>query len=89
MRDVGYLLWDFDGTLGYRQPMWSGTLREVLRRELPELDCEESEFRPYLKTGYPWHQPDLPHAHIARALRSGGKLLHLSLRGPSNRSGSP
>ena len=37
-RDVKALIWDFDGTLGYRAGgMFGGALREIIRREAPEL----------------------------------------------------
>jgi hypothetical protein len=34
---MNYLIWDFDGTLSYREGMWSGTLFEILCRDLMEV----------------------------------------------------
>jgi hypothetical protein len=33
-----YLIWDFDGTLGYRPGGWTAALLEVLQREAPTCD---------------------------------------------------
>ena len=56
-----YLIWDFDGTLGYRSGMWSGTLVEVLQQEMPECPATVEDMRPYLQAGFPWHHPEQPH----------------------------
>ncbi len=56
-----YLIWDFDGTLGYRRGMWSGTLVEVLRQEMPECPATVEDVRPYLQAGFPWHHPEQSH----------------------------
>ena len=58
---VQYLIWDFDGTLGYRIGMWSGALAEVLQREMPTCRATVDAVRPYLQTGFPWHHPEQPH----------------------------
>jgi putative hydrolase of the HAD superfamily len=66
--DVKTLIWDFDGTLGYRTGgMFGGALREVVHREAPALDVPIERFRPYLQSGFPWHTPDRPHPEIASA----------------------
>ena len=52
-----YLIWDFDGTLGYREGMWSDILMEVLRRNAPDCAATADQIRPHLETGYPWHEP--------------------------------
>jgi putative hydrolase of the HAD superfamily len=52
----GYLIWDFDGTLGYRPGQWSGTMVQVLRRSAGlEIDIER--VRPFMRKGFPWHTP--------------------------------
>ncbi|MGE5652735.1 MAG: HAD family hydrolase [Bacillota bacterium] len=56
-----YLIWDFDGTLGYRVASWSSLLAEISNREFPNLNRTASDFRPYLLNGFPWHQPEQPH----------------------------
>ena len=59
------LIWDFDGTLGYRHGgAWSAALLEVLRRQLPGIEATDNHFRPYLQTGFPWHHPERPHPGI-------------------------
>jgi putative hydrolase of the HAD superfamily len=64
-RDVKTLIWDFDGTLGYRAGgMFSGALCEVVHQEAPALDVAVDQFRPYLRSGFPWHTPDCPHPEI-------------------------
>lgn len=55
------LLWDFDGTLGYRQGMWSQALLDVLREHHPRCPATQEEIRPFLREGFPWHQPHIPH----------------------------
>ncbi|MBI4531188.1 MAG: HAD family hydrolase [Candidatus Latescibacteria bacterium] len=62
-----YLIWDFDGTLGYRSGMWSGTLLEVLRQEMPECPATVDDMRPYLQDGFPWHRPEQPHTPYTTA----------------------
>ena len=59
------VVWDFDGTLGYRDGgMWVATLLEIARRVAPHREPTMDQFHPYLQTGMPWHQPDQPHPEI-------------------------
>lgn len=59
------LIWDFDGTLGYREGgMWSATLLELLEEELPQVGATRDQLRPHLQSGFPWHRPDQPHPEI-------------------------
>jgi len=58
------LIWDFDGTLAYRDGMWTGTLLEVIRQQAPDYHATADEIRPFLQTGFPWHVPDQPHPEI-------------------------
>jgi putative hydrolase of the HAD superfamily len=53
-----YVIWDFDGTLAFRSGMWSGTLIEVLRREMPAHTATVNDIRPYMQTGFPWNHPE-------------------------------
>lgn len=53
-----YILWDFDGTLAYREGKWAGALLEVVRREHPKRQISASELRPHLLSGFPWHTPE-------------------------------
>jgi putative hydrolase of the HAD superfamily len=60
-----YLIWDFDGTLGYRDGVtWSAVLLEVLDRCMPGHAFAAEQIAPYLRSGFPWHAPERPHAHI-------------------------
>jgi putative hydrolase of the HAD superfamily len=60
---VQYVIWDFDGTLAFRSGMWSGTLIEVLLREMPEHTATVSDIRPYMQNGFPWNRPDQTREH--------------------------
>ena len=55
----GYLIWDFDGTLGYRPGQWSGAMVQVAQR-FAGLDVDLETVRPYMRKGSPWHNPSLP-----------------------------
>jgi putative hydrolase of the HAD superfamily len=59
--DLKYVIWDFDGTLAYRDGAWSGTLAGVLRGEVPGSNASVADFRPYMQAGFPWHQPERAH----------------------------
>jgi putative hydrolase of the HAD superfamily len=58
------LAWDFDGTLAFREGMWSKALAEVACECLPGCEVNRSAFVPHLQAGFPWHNPELPHTHI-------------------------
>lgn len=62
-----YLLWDFDGTLGYRTGGWSQAFVEVSRRADTVQDVEVEDVRPHLQEDFPWHTPDHPHTDITTA----------------------
>ncbi len=62
-----YIIWDFDGTLAHRPGMWSGTLIEILRREMPEHPTTVDEVRPYMQTGFPWNDAGRPHSPLKSA----------------------
>jgi putative hydrolase of the HAD superfamily len=55
------ILWDFDGTLAYRNGMWTDTLLSVLRKN-GHSHVRKDEIRPYLSIGFAWNSPDTPHA---------------------------
>jgi putative hydrolase of the HAD superfamily len=60
-----FIFWDFDGTLGYRQGgMWGASMMEALREYDPNTTLVETDFREFLITGFPWHDPKTPHRHI-------------------------
>ena len=67
---MGALIWDFDGTLAYRQgrwPAWTQTLLEVLEREAPGHGVAAELLRPFVREGFPWHSPEVYHPHLASA----------------------
>jgi hypothetical protein len=51
---------DSDGTLAYRDGMWTATLLQVLRAVFPDTTVNREAIRPYLQTGFPWQTPALP-----------------------------
>lgn len=83
---VRYLAWDFDGTLGYRKGLWSSALLTVLKKEGWNSGFDVERMRTELRTGFPWHTPEVPHAEstspdtwwetvspiFARAFEAGG-----------------
>ena len=58
------ILWDFDGTLAYRDGMWGAALLEVLQSASPETRASREAMRPFLQAGFPWHAPSIPHTDI-------------------------
>lgn len=72
------LIWDFDGTLGYREGgMWSASLLELLQEEMPQIRATADHLRPYLRCGFPWHRPDQPHPEIRTPEQWWDSLLPL------------
>lgn len=61
------LLWDFDGTLAYRNGMWRGALIDALDRVATGHGLSSADVRPGLRSGFPWHRPDLGHPEIRTA----------------------
>lgn len=59
-----FLIWDFDGTLGYREGKWEGAIAEVLRRHAPEVAVRRELIWPHLQTDFPWLTPQFPHPEI-------------------------
>jgi FMN phosphatase YigB (HAD superfamily) len=59
-------LWDFDGTLAIRagEVGWTRLLVEVLDDDDPAHGVEAESLRPFLRDGFPWHTPDVPHPHL-------------------------
>lgn len=59
MSQERFLIWDFDGTLGYREGGWAGILLEVLESRLPGNKTTANDLRPFLRSGFPWHRAEL------------------------------
>lgn len=70
MKEKGYLLWDFDGTLGYRKDglrgdAWSMSMVEAIKRVDPKTTISHEQIRPYISSKYDWtktkHDDVKPH----------------------------
>jgi putative hydrolase of the HAD superfamily len=61
------LVWDFHGTLGYREGRFSGACAEVLRAEAPNFAYSPAQLSAALQTGFPWHTPEIAHPQLANA----------------------
>jgi putative hydrolase of the HAD superfamily len=59
------VLWDFDGTLAYRENLWRGALVDALDREEPGHGVTAEAFKPYLRNRFPWHEPERPHPELS------------------------
>ncbi len=58
------ILWDFDGTLAHRPGMWRGCLVETLDEHAPGHGIDPEELRPFLRNGFPWDSPGVPHPEL-------------------------
>lgn len=63
---VRLLIWDFDGTLAHRrgEKGWSRLLAEALDAEEPGHAHSGDTFRPHLRDGFPWHNPQVAHPEL-------------------------
>ena len=64
---MGILVWDFDGTLGYREGGWAGACVAVLEDTDPARAVTIDDVRPHLQSGYPWHTPEEAHTDVSTA----------------------
>lgn len=62
------IFWDFDGTLAERPGRWSTILWSILQEHEPTTPITPKDLGPILRTGYPWHTPDVPHPHLSDPL---------------------
>lgn len=58
------LLWDFDGTLAYRENLWSESLLKALDIIAPGHNRTIEVLKTYLNKGFPWHEPMKPHLDL-------------------------
>lgn len=58
------IFWDFDGTLAHRPGRWGGAMMEALDLEAPGHGTVRGDLRGRLETGFPWHEPDVPHPEL-------------------------
>jgi putative hydrolase of the HAD superfamily len=61
------VLLDFDGTLAYRDGLWSGCALEVLDRDRPGHCVDIELFRSAMHGSYPWNRHKEPHPELAEA----------------------
>lgn len=55
----GCLIWDFDGTLGYRTDgMWTASVFQVLTDHMPDHRIAYETLQRYVKGNFPWNEPD-------------------------------
>ncbi|MHB8532676.1 MAG: HAD family hydrolase [Solirubrobacteraceae bacterium] len=59
------VLWDFDGTLGYREGLWSACAIEVLDEHSPGHAVTLEMVRESFKGGFFWNRHEQPHTHLA------------------------
>jgi putative hydrolase of the HAD superfamily len=67
MANDSYILWDFDGTLGHRTGMWSGALLEVLHSHGLAGSLTIDQFRPFVVSGFRWHNATVVHRRCSPA----------------------
>lgn len=60
----GTILWDFDGTLVSRPSMWSRSAAHAVAELAPHRTVSADALDAALKTGFPWHRPDVPHPEL-------------------------
>jgi putative hydrolase of the HAD superfamily len=58
------VLWDFDGTLAFREGLWGGCLLEILDTEEVGHAITRDQISPLLASGFPWYEPDTPHPEL-------------------------
>jgi putative hydrolase of the HAD superfamily len=61
------LVWDFNGTLGYRDGHWRGAIHDLLTAEAPEFLPLSAQLPAFLRASFPWRHADRPHLHLDTA----------------------
>jgi len=64
MSTPGTVLWDFDGTLVSRPSMWFRSTARAVVELAPHRTVSADALDAALKTGFPWHRPDVPHPEL-------------------------
>ncbi|WP_405859014.1 HAD-IA family hydrolase [Streptomyces sp. NBC_01515] len=59
------VLWDFDGTLAFRDGRWRGCLVEALDEVAPGHGVVAADVAPGLRDGFPWHRPESGHPELS------------------------
>jgi putative hydrolase of the HAD superfamily len=58
------ILWDFDGTLVVRN-RWSGAMVAALDASVAGHGVSVENLKPYLRSGFPWHEPEKAHPELS------------------------
>lgn len=61
------IFWDFDGTLAFRGKLFATSLKMALNEHNMYEKVSIDSLVPLLKSGLPWHDPDIKHTHIQTA----------------------
>lgn len=61
----GVVLWDFDGTLAYRDGLFRGELLKILEEYVLGHGATIEDLIPHLNYPFPWHRPDIPHPELS------------------------
>ncbi len=80
------VLLDFDGTLAYRDGLWSGCALEVLDEHRPGHGVDIERFRTHMQGAYPWNRHEEPHPELGEPERWWAAMEH-RLAGALERSG--
>ncbi len=78
------MIWDFDGTLAWREGLWSGCVLEVLDEHEPGHRATRDALRRLLSGGFPWHRHETAHPELAEAdawWEALGPLLRRAMTG--------
>ena len=59
-----FVIWDFDGTLAWREGMWSGAVMEVLDEREHGHGVVIERIRAGMRNGYPWDSWSEPHPQL-------------------------
>lgn len=63
------ILWDFDGTLAWREGIWSGALLQALDRHCPGHEFCRDDIHPRIVGVFPWNHPYREHPELNRPER--------------------
>lgn len=75
---MGYLLCDFDGTLGDRDGSCSAACVDVLREAEGATDVGVADVRPHRQDGFPRHAPYDPLTLLSNPSSGGGNSISSS-----------
>lgn len=62
-----FIIWDFDGTLAYREGMWSQAVVDVVNRNFTKISLERADISKHLSSGFFWHSPETAHLHVSNS----------------------